>query len=60
MRKLEVSSGEPLHLELESFLRSVRERTAPEVTAQDGRAALAVALQISAAIQAHQLRAGLA
>ncbi len=60
MRKLEISSGEPLRLELESFLRSVRERTEPEVTAQDGRAALAVALQISAAINAHQSRAGLA
>lgn len=60
MRKLEISSGEPLRLELESFLRSVRERTEPEVTAQDGRAALAVALEISAAIVAHQSRAGLA
>ena len=60
MRKLEISSGEPLRLELESFLRSVRERTAPEVTAQDGRAALAVALEISTAIHAHQSRAGLA
>lgn len=59
MRKLEISSGEPLRLELESFLRSVRERTAPEVTAQDGRAALAVALDIGAAIRAHQSRAGL-
>lgn len=60
MRKLEISSGEPLRLELESFLRSVRERTEPKVTAQDGRAALAVALEISAAIVAHQSRAGLA
>jgi predicted dehydrogenase len=59
MRKLEISSGEPLRLEVESFLRSVRERTDPEVTAQDGRAALAVALEISAAIRAHQTRAGL-
>jgi predicted dehydrogenase len=60
MRKLDISSGEPLCLELESFLRSVRERTQPEVTAQDGRAALAVALDISVSIQAHQARAGLA
>jgi len=59
MRKLEISSGEPLRLELESFLRSVRERTDPEVTGKDGRAALAVALDISAAIRAHQSRAGL-
>ena len=60
MRKLEISPGEPLRLELESFLRSIREGSAPEVTAQDGRAALAVALEISAAIKAHQSRAGLA
>ncbi len=60
LRKFEVSSGEPLQLELESFLRAVRERTLPEVSAQDGRAALAVALDISASIQAHQSRAGLA
>jgi predicted dehydrogenase len=60
MRKLEISSGEPLRLELESFLRCIRERSAPEVTALDGRAALAVALEISAAIHAHQSRAGLA
>ncbi len=60
MRKLEISSGEPLRLELESFLRCVRERTEPEVTAQDGRAALAVALDISDSIRAHQSRAGLA
>jgi predicted dehydrogenase len=60
LRKLEVSTGEPLQLELESFLRSVRERTPPYVSAQDGRAALAVALDIAAAIRAHQARAGLA
>ena len=60
LRKIEVPSGEPLRLELESFLRAVRERTIPEVTAQDGRDALAVALDISASIRAHQSRAGLA
>ncbi|MEO6965895.1 MAG: Gfo/Idh/MocA family oxidoreductase [Acidobacteriaceae bacterium] len=59
LRKLEVPSGEPLRLELESFLRAVRERSQPEVSALDGRAALAVALDINAAIQAHQVRAGL-
>ena len=59
MRKLEVPAGEPLRLELESFLASVRNRTRPEVSARDGRAALAVALDILSAIQAHQSRAGL-
>lgn len=60
LHKLEVPSGEPLQMELESFLRAVRERTQPEVSAQDGRAALAAALDINAAIQAHRSRAGLA
>jgi len=59
MRKLEVPPGEPLRLELESFLRAVRNRTPPEVSAEEGRAALAVALDILAAIAAHQFRAGL-
>jgi predicted dehydrogenase len=59
MRKLEVPAGEPLRLELESFLTSVRNRTRPEVSARDGRAALAVALDILSAIQEHQSRAGL-
>ncbi|MGO8719333.1 MAG: Gfo/Idh/MocA family protein [Acidobacteriaceae bacterium] len=57
--KLKVSPGEPLQLELESFLRSVRGRTPPEVSARDGRAALAIALDIATAIRAHQARAGL-
>lgn len=59
MRKLQVPSGEPLRLELESFLNAVRQRTQPEVSAQDGRAALAVALDIRAAIEAHQSRVGI-
>ncbi len=59
MRKLEVPAGEPLRLELEAFLQSVRNRTQPEVSANDGRAALAIALDILAAIEAHQFRAGL-
>jgi predicted dehydrogenase len=59
MRKLEVPAGEPLRLELESFLASVRNRTGPEVSGRDGRVALAVALDILAAVRAHQSRAGL-
>lgn len=60
MRKLEVPLGEPLRLELEAFLKSVRQRIQPEVSANDGRAALTVALNILAAIKAHQSYAGLA
>jgi predicted dehydrogenase len=59
MRKLQVPSAEPLRLELESFLYAVQHRTSPEVSAQDGHAALAVALDIRVAIEAHQSRAGI-
>lgn len=54
-----VQPGEPLRLEIESFLHSVRTRSMPVVTAEDGRAALALALQINAAIEDHAVRAGL-
>ncbi|MGA7522411.1 MAG: Gfo/Idh/MocA family oxidoreductase [Acidobacteriaceae bacterium] len=54
-----VQQGEPLRLEIESFLESVRTRSAPRVSGEDGRAALAVALEITAAMAAHAKRAGL-
>lgn len=60
MRKLNVHPGEPLKLELAAFLDCVRTRSRPQVSGQEGRAALAVALDVLAAIQAHQQRAGLA
>jgi predicted dehydrogenase len=44
---------EPLHAELKSFLESVQRRSAPTVTLQDGRRALAVALDVVASIRAH-------
>jgi len=59
LRKVPVEPGEPLRLEIESFLDAVRGRTQPVVTAEDGRAALALALQINAAIAAHVRRTGL-
>ena len=57
--KPEVTPGEPLRLEIESFLASVRTRRAPRVTAQQGRDALALALEIQNAMAAHAQRAGL-
>ncbi len=48
-----VASEEPLHAELKSFLRAVRERTTPAVPLEDGRRALALALEIVAAIREH-------
>jgi predicted dehydrogenase len=54
-----IEPGEPLRLEIESFLNSVRTRSAARVTAQDGREALALALKINAAIAEHARYAGL-
>jgi len=58
--KLPVASEEPLHAELKSFLRAVRERSTPVVSLEDGRRALALALEILDAIRAHGKRVGLA
>jgi predicted dehydrogenase len=57
--KPEVKEGEPLKLEILSFLESVRTRREPKVTARQGRAALELALTIQAAMAAHAERAGL-
>ena len=57
--KPEVAPGEPLRLEIESFLDAVRTRRAPHVTARQGRAALALALEIQSAMETHAQRAGL-
>jgi predicted dehydrogenase len=54
-----VVPGEPLRLEIQSFLESVRTRRPPRVTAHQGRDALALALEIQAAMAAHAERAGL-
>lgn len=51
--KPEVAAEEPLHAELKSFLHAVRERSTPLVSLEDGRRALAVALDIVAAIAEH-------
>jgi len=48
-----VASEEPLHAELKSFLRAVRERSTPVVPLEDGRRALALALEIVSAIRDH-------
>jgi predicted dehydrogenase len=57
--KPEVTPGEPLRLEIEAFVESVRTRRAPRVTARQGRAALALAMEIQATMAAHAKRAGL-
>jgi predicted dehydrogenase len=58
-RKPPIEAGEPLRLEIESFLESVRTRSTPRVSAQDGLAALALALTINIAIANHARHTGL-
>ncbi len=48
-----VVAEEPLHAELKSFLKCVRERSRPVVSLESGRHALSVALDIVAAIHEH-------
>jgi len=59
LRKIPVVEGEPLRLEIEAFLESVRTRNRPVVSGEDGRAALALALEITEAIAEHTARTGL-
>ena len=54
-----VTPGEPLRLEILSFLEAVRTRQQPRVTARQGREALALALEIQASMADHAQRAGL-
>src|SRR5262249_27444350 len=53
-----IASEEPLHAELRAFLDAVREGSQPQVSLEDGRRALAVALEIAAAIERHGNRLG--
>jgi predicted dehydrogenase len=59
VNKPKVEPGEPLRAELMSFLDSVRRRTQPVVPLEDGRRALAVALNILSSIEEHSQRAKL-
>ena len=55
-----VAAEEPLHAELKSFLQAVRQRSTPLVPLEDGRRALALALDIVAAIRQHGQNVNLA
>ena len=55
-----VAAEEPLHAELRSFLNAVRERSRPVVPLEDGRRALALALEILSAIRDHGAKVDLA
>jgi predicted dehydrogenase len=54
MGKPPVVAEEPLHAELLAFLEAVRRRSVPQVSLEDGRRALAVALEIVARIHEHR------
>jgi predicted dehydrogenase len=55
VEQLDVDDKEPLRLEQEAFLRAVADRSArPEVTAEEGLAAMKCAEQILAAIKKHR------
>ena len=56
MQKPPVTTEEPLKAELRAFLDAVRTRSKPVVGLQDGRRALAVALDVLAAIREHSRR----
>jgi predicted dehydrogenase len=60
VNKLAVASEEPLHAELKSFLRAVRQRSTPVVSLEDGRRALGLALEIVGAIREHGKKVDLA
>ncbi len=59
LKKIPIAQGEPLRLEIKSFLDAVRTRATPLVSAVEGRSALALALEINQAIVAHAQRTGL-
>jgi len=57
--KPKIEQEEPLRAELLSFLKAVRNRSTPEVSLEQGRDALAVALQIVGTIEQHSRNAHL-
>jgi len=59
LAKPPIIKEEPLMAEISEFLRAVRERSKPMVSLEDGRRALAVALDILAEIQKHSKRLNL-
>jgi predicted dehydrogenase len=58
-RRLEVEDVEPLHAEIESFIVAAQSRSAPPITGEDGRRALALALRTLESIHAHDARSGI-
>jgi predicted dehydrogenase len=57
--KPQITPEEPLHAEIQAFLHSVRTRETPVVPLEDGRRALAVALEVLEQIDSHHQRLNL-
>ncbi len=56
IEQLEITDAEPLKVEQQSFLKAIRDGGRPEVTAEDGLAALECAEQILACVRNHHWR----
>ncbi|MGI8668333.1 MAG: hypothetical protein ACR2J3_00610, partial [Aridibacter sp.] len=56
VNKLEVEDVEPLQAELSDFINSILQDKIPPITAQDGRRALNLALQVLDKIDKHRNR----
>lgn len=54
-----VQAQEPLQAELRAFIQTVRQRSQPLVSLEDGRRALALALEIQAAMREHSQKVNL-
>jgi predicted dehydrogenase len=52
---LQIDDADPLRAELESFVNAVKNRSLPEVPAEDGLAAVVLATQIVQAISTKKL-----
>jgi predicted dehydrogenase len=59
MAKPPVTAEEPLLAEIKAFLQSVRDRSRPVVTLEDGRRALELGLAILEEIRRHAGRIGM-
>jgi len=53
METIDVKPGDALQMEIQSFVHAVLQRTPPFVSGEEGREALALALEINELIQAN-------
>ena len=59
-RHLEIADVEPLRAEIEAFIESARDSTAPPISGTEGRRALSLAIRVLERIEEHFTQAGLA